>query len=201
MSAVVRKGRVPAWLAVLGLLVSAAIALQSMGALGGWQVATVVLPYVEDGDAEEAMADEAGDGVAGPASQDLLAVHGSFDPAADVHFAFAVPVEGLPAAPAGETVSANPRGWTGEDPPRLRMGVVMIGADTRRVVVDGSVLGLGDTLGQAEIVAIDTGHMRLRWRGRMLTYDLGGEWPLEFRAEAASREPAATRTVPTGEEK
>ena len=192
MSAATRRGRVPAWLAVVGLLVSAAIALQSMGAFGGWQVATVVLPYVGDDGTDDAT---------GPASQDLLAVHGSFDPASDVCFAFAVPVEGLPAAPAGETVSANPRGWTGEDPPRLRMGVVMIGADTRRVVVDGSVLGLGDTLGQAEIVAIDAGHMRLRWRGRMLTYDLGGEWPLEFRAEAASREPAATRTASTGEEK
>lgn len=201
MSAATRRGRVPAWLAVVGLLVSAAIALQSMGAFGGWQVAAVVLPYVGDDETDAAMAEEGADDATGPASQDLLAVHGSFDPASDVLFAFALPVEGLPAAPAGETVSANPRGWTGEDPPRLRMGVVMIGADTRRVVVDGSVLGLGDTLGQAEIVAIDAGHMRLRWRGRMLTYDLGGEWPLEFRAEAASREPAATRTASTGEEK
>ena len=73
---------------------------------------------------------------------------------------------------------------------------MLIGGETRRVVVDGRVLGVGDLLDEGEVAAIERGVVRVRWRGRDLTYDLGDVWPREYRAEAARRAAASGGTPP-----
>jgi hypothetical protein len=121
-------------------------------------------------------------------SRDLLAPHGSYDPRGDVRMAFAVWAEGAFAAPAGETAAVT---WAGEDPPRLRVGVVMVSAGSARAVFGGQLVGIGDTVAGGRIGGIEPGVVRLDWRGRKLHYDLGGDAPREFQAELARRSAAA----------
>ncbi|MCB9878164.1 MAG: hypothetical protein H6835_11235 [Planctomycetes bacterium] len=124
--------------------------------------------------------------------RDLLAVHGSYDDGVPVRMAFAALVEAAPAAaaPAGEVESAVR--WRGQDPPQLRVGVVMVSEQSRRAVLDGRVVGIGDHIAEGMVVGIDPGVVRLRWQQRELTYDLDGTAPREFRAELAMRRAAET---------
>jgi hypothetical protein len=120
-------------------------------------------------------------------SRDLLAPHGSFDARGDVRLAFAVWAEGAFAAPGGETAAA----WVGEDPPRLRVGVVMVSAGAARAVFGGQLVGIGDAVAGGRIGAIEPGVVTFDWRGRKLHYELGGDAPREFQAELARRSAAA----------
>lgn len=120
---------------------------------------------------------------------DLLALHGSFDGESTVRMAFeSVPeAQYVPAAPGGETATNAAEGWEGEDPPLLRLGVVMVSSQSRRAVLGGTVVGVGDTISGGEVLSIEPGRLRLRWQRRQLTYDLDTEVPREFRTELNRR--------------
>lgn len=180
-----RKGTSPA--AAIGLLVvCAGIAFWSLrGQFGAG-------PAVADGDqtlfADDPLADEAGlDAQSEMPGTDLLLRHGSWSAQVPVHMAFANVVDAVAAAPLGETGASTVRRWIGADPPTMRLGVLMIGETVRRAVVDGRVVGLGDTVGKALIVAIERDTVTATWGGKRLTYDLDGDQPREFRAELARR--------------
>lgn len=118
---------------------------------------------------------------------DLLARHGSWDAKVPVRMAFANIAEAaVAAAPAGETAMPG-RQWIGADPPTMRLGVLMVGEAARRAVVDGRVVGLGDKIGKALIVAIERDVLVATWGGKRLTYDLEDSHPREFRAELKRR--------------
>lgn len=118
---------------------------------------------------------------------DLLELHGSYDGKVPIRMAFTPMTEVAQnlAAPLVETDLAAR--WRGQDPPLLRIGVVMVSDAARRAVLDGQVVGLGDHIAEGVIVGIEPGLVRLRWQRRELTYDLDGTAPREFRAEQAMR--------------
>jgi len=156
---------------------------------------------------ENAGAGAGDDPIGATGASDLLAAHGSFDRRADVRVAFTVlaDVPAASAAPGPETAGGMPRAWTGEDPPLQRLGVVMVAASARRAVLGGRVVGVGESLGQMRVVAIEPGVVTVEWRGRQLHYDLEDDAPREFRAERARRgatEPApGTESDASGKEK
>jgi hypothetical protein len=120
---------------------------------------------------------------------DLLATHGSWAADGEIPLVFRVftPVSAeVAAAPSGETALA-PRVWDAPDPPRLRLGVVLISAESRRAVLGGQVVGIGDQVQDARVETIERGVVQLQWANRRLTYDLDGDAPREFRAELARR--------------
>jgi len=122
--------------------------------------------------------------------QDLLAVHGSFDRKTAVRVAFSTLAElkGVSPAPFGETVPGERGRWTGEDPPTIHVGVVMVSAASRRAVIDGRVVGIGDKVGNTVVAAIERDVVILQMGERQLTYDFDNDYPREFRAEQALRE-------------
>ena len=179
-----RRRRLGARTALVGLATSAAFVAWSLattfGGDGGAAGGLARLVGFEDPPELDAAN---GDGEAGWC--DLLAVHGSYA-GGPVRFAFASLVDVPPAAPAGETAILR-AGWTGADPPLLRLGVVMVSAGSRRAVLAGAVVGVGGEVAGCTVVGIEPGLVRLRWRDRWLTYDLDSEAPREFRAEYERR--------------
>lgn len=137
----------------------------------------------------------AGSGVAGSLAEevavkwsDLLAVHGSFRSGREVRLAFsAFEYASFWAAPGGESGASYGR-WIGEDPPLLQLGVVMISAASRRAVLGGRVVGVGDAFDAVHVLQIEPGVVTVQWSGRRLTYDLDSEAPREFRGELAQRQ-------------
>lgn len=120
--------------------------------------------------------------------QDLLARHGSFDGTTPVRVAFSVLEEvrqSMPA-PGGETAGGTTY-WEGPDPPELRLGVVMISARSRRAVLGGSVIGIGEEIAGVVVQRIARDRVVTLWDSRVLTYDLENGWPREFRAELERR--------------
>lgn len=122
-------------------------------------------------------------------SRDLVAEFGSYDGTTPVaEFLAALPTNGShetpPAAPAGEVAVGA---WRGDAPPQLAIGVIFVGDGSRRAVVDGKVVGIGDKLGEARIERIERKGLLVEWRGRLLTYDFETTCPREYRAEAAKR--------------
>lgn len=118
---------------------------------------------------------------------DLLLRHGSWSAQVPVQMAFAHAVDAaMVAAPAGETAASAPP-WIGADPPAMRLGVLMVGEAARRAVVDGRVVGIGDVVGMARVVAIERDTVTTLWGGKRLTYDLEDDHPREFRAELRRR--------------
>ncbi|MEQ1633790.1 MAG: hypothetical protein ABL997_15525 [Planctomycetota bacterium] len=131
--------------------------------------------------------------------RDLLAAHGSYDAATSVRLAFAQASEAMALpTPNGESQPLPANAWIGADPPSLPLGVVMVSAASRRAVLGGTVVGIGDTIRNATVVAIDRSQVVLSWNGKILTYDLEDANPREFRAEAqrrlAQKGDAATQT-------
>ncbi len=169
--------------AIAILVVCAAIAAKSL--FGSYA------PHASAPDAGEAEAPaaEAADADATPGS-DLLAKHGSFDRSTDVYCAFAAVAEVAVSqpTPAGETKPVATSGWRGEEPPRLRLSVVMLGDACHRAVFGGQIVAPGDAIAQGNVADIVPGALTLLWKGRSLTYDLGADVPREFRAELARRQ-------------
>ena len=183
-----KKGLHPA-VAVLILLGSIAFVLRPLWSGGEDPTGLVgLIGLDEPPDMSEGDGDQAAAGVV--KWQDLLAIHGSYERGTSVRLAFSVlpDAQFVAAAPAGETASTGNEAWLGEDPPMLRVGVVMISADSTRAVLAGQVVGVGDVVGDARIAGIEAGVVRVRWRGRSLTYDLDAEAPREFRGELMRRE-------------
>ena len=129
-----------------------------------------------------------GDDVAAIEWRDLLARHGSFDGTAPVRVAFAVLEEarGSLPAPGGETAGERAY-WEGADPPELQLGVVMISARSRRAVLGGRVVGVGEEVAGAVVQRITRDRVVTLWESKVLTYDLENGWPREFRAELERR--------------
>lgn len=131
---------------------------------------------------------------------DLLLRYGSWDPKQPVRMVFAdLGVAAPAAAPGGEIAPPAPP-WVGADPPTMHLGVLMVGDTVRRAVVDGRVVGLGDKVGRATIVAIQRDSVTTMWGSKRLTYDLDGDHPREFRAELQRRgtEQSAATSVDAG---
>ena len=124
--------------------------------------------------------------------QDLLAKHGSFARDSNVQLAFVVVEDAVAAAPlaapAAEVETPSADTWRGADPPALRLGVVMLSGASRRAVLGGRVVGIGDAVGDAKVRAIEPGKVVVAWGSRTLTYQLDSDVAVEFRAEAARRE-------------
>ncbi len=180
-----RKGVTPG--AALGLLVvCAGVAVFSLKGQfgGGGGSATTGETMVEDAEVDvgDAPADATAPGV------DLLLRHGSWNADQSVRMAFVSAVEAaVAAAPNGETAPSAASRWVGADPPSMHLGVLMVGDAVRRAVVDGRVVGVGDTVGRSLIVAIERDTVTTTWGGKRLTYDLDGDQPREFRAELKRR--------------
>ena len=173
----------------LGLFV-AALAVAGRTMLGG-DAALGLVPAAAGGDADPAeVAAEGGEQAvdAGVQWADLLAVHGSFRSGREVRLAFsAFEYPSFWAAPGGESGASYGR-WTGEDPPLLKLGVVMISAASRRAVLGGHVVGVGDEFDTVRVLQIEPGVVSVQWSGRRLTYDLDSDAPREFRGELAQRQ-------------
>lgn len=148
-----------------------------------------------------APASDAADAPAEPPSgdsihwRDLLAVHGSYDKKVPVRVAFSTLAELTHAAPVpiGETQPVAGARWTGADPPAIHVGVVMISAASRRAVIDGRVVGIGDPIGDARVGSIERDVVILKMGERALTYDFDNEYPREFRSEQTLREQERAR--------
>lgn len=194
-----KKGLHPV-VAVLFLLVSGGIAAKQFAG-GGISVGGLGLAPAGSADDELALDGEQEQTTASAVRwRDLLAVHGSYGREAPVRMAFAAleAATARPAAPAGETRPVADGRWVGEDPPSLQLGVVMVSAGSRRAVVGGRVVGVGDALGGGTVTSIERGHLVLSWSGRSLTYDLGDPQPREFREELARRAGAAAQDAANG---
>ncbi|MFO1078647.1 MAG: hypothetical protein U1E73_13060 [Planctomycetota bacterium] len=177
-----RNGVHPA-LAVAMLIAGGGVAL--------WQFSSFGRPATFGPSGEVLVGDLPDDATAGGAGEapgvDLLELHGSWS-GASVRLAFraAAEAQAALAAPAGETAGAGVA-WIGDDPPTMRLGVVLISDASQRAVLDGRVVGIGDVLREAAITEIQTGVVRSKWRGRTLTYDLQDAYPREFRGEVERR--------------
>lgn len=178
-----KKGINPV-VAVLFLGMSAAVAARQL--LGGGEIA-----ILGTGQAEEAMPSDGAPAQVEDAVNcgDLLLAHGSFDHTKPVRVAFSTlaQVAQVAAAPGGETRSADFGAWSGDDPPMLQLGVVMVSEASRRAVLGGRVVGIGDKIDAGEVMAIERGSVMVRWKGRVLTYDLEEQYPREFRSEMVRR--------------
>jgi hypothetical protein len=183
-----KKGLHP--VVALGLF-GAALAVAGRTFLGG-ETSLEPSPSAAEGDFDpSAAAEDGGDQAedAGVKWSDLLAVHGSFRPGREVRLAFsAFEYPSFWAAPGGESGSAYHGRWTGEDPPLMKLGVVMISAASRRAVLGGRVVGVGDELDTVRVLQIESGVVYVQWSGRRLTYDLDSDAPREFRGELAQRQ-------------
>lgn len=184
-----KKKGVHPLLAVGLFTVAAAVAGRTL--LGGAPEAQSGAPMASN-DFDPASADPAAEGAeaadAAPAWVDLLAVHGSFRGGSEVRLAFsAFEYPSFWAAPGGESGAVYGR-WTGEDPPLLKLGLVMISAASRRAVLGGRVVGIGDEVDGVRVLQIEKGVVVAQWSDRRLTYDLDAEAPREFRAELAQRQ-------------
>jgi hypothetical protein len=193
-----KKGLHPA-VAVLFLLVSGGIALKQFVG-GGLSVDGIgIMPGAP---ADDELALDGGESQAATGAvkwSDLLAVHGSYAREAPVRMAFAsVEVAAGPAAPGGEIRPPVAGHWVGEDPPTLQLGVVMVSAGSRRAVVGGRVVGIGDALAGGRVTAIERGQLVLAWGGRALTYDLEAPQPREFREELRRRASAGAQDAANG---
>lgn len=148
----------------------------------------VEVPDMEDGQDGEGATPMAGAWV------DLLAKHGSFDRESEVRVAFSIVEEARQSmgVPGGETAATSY--WEGSDPPELSLGVVMISSKSRRAVLGGRVVGIGDEVFGVRIRQIERDIVVAMWGARTLTYDLEDGWPREFRAEYSRRELGAAKT-------
>lgn len=182
-----KKGTSP--MLAVGLFV-AAVAIAGRTMFGGAPEAQGGAPQA-NADFDPATADpEAADGAAdaAPVWVDLLALHGSFRRGNEVRLAFsAFEYPSFWAAPGGESGAVYGR-WSGEDPPLLKLGVVMISAASRRAVLGGRVVGVGDEFDGVRVLQIEKGVVTVQWSDRRLTYDLDAEAPREFRGELAQRQ-------------
>ena len=133
--------------------------------------------------------------------RDLLAEFGSFDEQEGVRSAFSLlpELDFVAAAPGGETALRVGMRWRGEDPPLVRLGVIMVSERSRRAVFDGMVVGVGDSVANGTVTAIEPGSLQLLWQERQLTYDLDGTAPREFRRELARRERERLEAEKSGE--
>ena len=189
-----KKGVNP--LVALGLF-GAALAVAGRTFLSG-ESPLGIAPSAAEGDVDpSAVAEDEGEQAvdAGVKWSDLLAVHGSFRAGREVRLAFsAFEYPSVWAAPGGESGASYGR-WTGEDPPLMKLGVVMISAASRRAVLGGRVVGVGDELDTVRVLQIEPGVVYVQWSGRRLTYDLDSDAPREFRGELAQRQ-AETKDGP-----
>lgn len=196
-----KKG--PSPLLAVGLLLAGAW-VAARGLWGGGSPDPLAVG--NQGGVDEVAPEDAGDGL-DPAAEvvpfvDLLHAFGSYQRGREVRLAFAAfEYPSFWAVPSGESDATYGR-WVGEDPPLLRLGVVMVSAGARRAVLGGRVVGVGETLDACKVTTIDPGVVTVEWSGRRLTYDLQDESPREFRAEQAQRraeQADATETGPNAE--
>lgn len=182
-----KKGVSPLFAATL-LLVSMGVVGRSM--LGGSDpVLGPAAGTVADADPAALQASEAADTETGVAWRDLLAEFGSYTRGSEVRHVFvAFEYPSSWTGPAPSTGDAPAVRWVGEDPPLLRLGVVMVSQGARRAVLGGKVLGIGDAIAGGAVTAIEPGFVTLDWSGRKLTYDLDAAAPREFRHELAQRQ-------------
>jgi hypothetical protein len=168
------------------LLLCGSVAVAGRQFLGGGDTV-----FQGNGTTDDAMPPDGGEALVAEASNcgDLLGAHGSFDHGKPVRVAFNRLTEVLQVAavPAGETKPVEFGAWTGEDPPVMQLGVVMVSEASRRAVLGGQVVGIGDQVANCEVMSIERGSVMVRWSGRVLTYDLEEQFPREFRSEMARR--------------
>ena len=175
--------------AIVLLIGSMAVVGKSMLGAGPAPSAATAVGAAADANPDDgANVDAKADG--GVLWQDLLADFGSYQRGGEVRHAFAefeYPSTWTGPTGAGTGAEAPVGRWVGEDPPVLRLGVVMVSQGSRRAVLGGKVVGVGDAVGGGTVTAIEPGVVLLQWAGRNLTYDLDSSAPREFRPELAHR--------------
>lgn len=175
------------WFAALLLGAGIWVASASLFGSSGAQPQSDTPPAWEEPLDEEAGADVAD--ASGP-GRDLVAEFGVYDGSDPVPACFAALPEAaavlVPAAPSGETAGDAAK-WTGDPPPQLVVGVIFVGERSRRAVVGGRVVGIGELLGEARIESIERKGLLVVWRNRLLTYDMQSPFPREYRATAQQR--------------
>lgn len=181
------------WFAACLLTVGGYVAWSSLGGSGGQlgantaAVADAVQQWLDpDADETEASTVEADSGP----GRDLVAEFGVWRKATELPTLFAVAPEAVVPTPAPLAETKPAGAWTGDAPPFLTVGVVMVSEDSRRAVVAGRVVGVGDAIGEATVVRIERATVQMQWRDRRLTYELAEPVPVEYRAEHAKRAPA-----------
>lgn len=188
-----KKGMSPAAAAAL-LLGCASVAWVSLrGQLGGAVADDAPAAQMVDHDpADDVVAESDATEKIG---RDLLTEYGSWTPGTPVRMSFTTLIDAsATAAPLAETDSnANGR-WIGKDPPAITVGVLMVGEASRRAVVNGNVVGLGDKIDRATVVAIERDAIAVTWGNKRLTYGLDSAYPREFQNELQRREAALQKT-------
>ncbi|MBK8096333.1 MAG: hypothetical protein IPK26_04455 [Planctomycetes bacterium] len=187
-----KKGMNPV-VAVLLLAMGGGVA--GVNLLGGGKAAEAPLdPSITGDGSPPAMDDQAGGGelptAAGePQKVDLLAKLGSFGKDTQVPHVFIKPELVSPApAPGQETAPQAVDGWIGVDPPQLTLAVTMVSGQACRALLQGTVVGIGDTIAGCVVTGVtrDTVEL-LSADDKTLTYDFDLDWPREFRATLTRR--------------
>ena len=121
---------------------------------------------------------------------DLLEAFGSYDAEEPVRWAFfdLDYSKEVGAAPMGEVVEIRRPIWLGDDPPALRLSMVMVREGSRQAILCGDLVGVGETCGSVTVVSIEPGVVVLRWQKMDLTYEIGREIPVEFLNEWTRRQ-------------
>lgn len=189
------------WFAACLLAVGGYVAWSSLAGSGGAlgaktaAVADAVQQWLDpevDADGQTTVEADSGPG------RDLVAEFGVWRKSAELPALFAVAPEAAAPVPAPLAETRPAGAWSGDAPPFLTVGVVMVSEDSRRAVVAGRVVGVGDAIGEAIVVRIERAVVQLQWRDRRLTYELAEPVPVEYRAEHARRAPAtATPSLET----
>lgn len=187
-----KKGMSPV-LAVLLLAIGAGVA--GVNLLGGGRAEEPLPDPSITGDGSlPPMADPGGTGeglAAGSeaARLDLLAKLGSFAKDTVVPHVFVKPELVTPGAtPGPETAIQAVDGWIGADPPQLNLAVTMVSGRACRALLQGTVVGVGDTIVGCVVTGVTRDTVELSTAdNRTLTYDFDLEWPREFRATLARR--------------
>jgi len=121
---------------------------------------------------------------------DLLKTFGSYDEAEEVRWAFQDidSIDKVASAPAGEVSTKRRPIWLGDDPPMLRLSLVMVSSGSRQAVLGGELVGVGEACAGGEVLSIEPGVVVLRWNNMDLTYELNNEVAVEFRGEWTRRQ-------------
>jgi len=186
-----KKGLTPPAAALL-LVVCASVAWFSLRR-GSDSASAPFVPQNEVTDEDASGGDV--DGATEAVGRDLLVEYGSWSPGTQVRMAFLTLADAsLAAAPMGETDGNSNGRWIGKDPPTLTVGVLMVGESSRRAVVNGLVVGIGDKIDRATVIAIERDAVAVSWGNRRLTYGLDSQYPREFQNELQRREAALQKT-------
>jgi hypothetical protein len=192
-----RKG-IPPVFAAVALIGSAGYLAQSIWSLYAKDVYTGPGTVERVSEAEETP--EASKAIADHEVGDLLKAFGSYDENEPIRWAFndVGTASDASPAPTGEVAPVSQPIWLGDDPPSLRLSLVMVSAGSRQAVLGNDLVGVGEECSGGTVVSIEPGVVVLRWRQMDLTYELNRDIAVEFRDEWSRRQLGKTESSQGG---